>query len=89
MTEQDQQSLVSGLIKSAFTLAIENCGGKPRVLAALDVSESWMYICIKKAKLPIDTALKLQCLTKGEFKWSDLAPDTYQEINAVSEYLIK
>lgn len=76
------------LVKQAFEIAAENCGGKPRMLAALNISESWMYTCIKEGKVALSLGLKLQMLTKQQFKWSELCPDDYNTINAVSAYLI-
>lgn len=90
MTENftdEQKQEISETLKSAFQLAAENCGGKPRMLGALDISESWMHACIARAKLPINAALKLQILTKGQFTLKQLCPAEYEEINAVNEYL--
>jgi hypothetical protein len=75
-------------IKAAFARAADNCGGKPRMLAALNITESWMYSSIKRESVVLGTALRLQVLTKGEFKWQDLCPTEFQEINAVAEYLV-
>lgn len=85
-TDVDKET-ISETLKTAFALAAENCGGKPRMLGALDISESWMHACIARAKLPINAALKLQILTHGEFKLQQLCPAEYTEIQAVSEYL--
>lgn len=77
------------IIEKAFDLAIANCGGKGRMLVALDITESWMYALRSgRGEMTVGVALKLQVLTNGEYKWQDLSPKEYEKINAVAEYLI-
>ncbi len=75
-------------VNAAFDLAIKNCGSKQRMLAALDITESWMYALRNGRPITIEMALKLQVLTKAEYQWKDLCPEQLENINAVSEYLI-
>lgn len=75
-------------VTQAFELAAKNCGGKPRMLAALDISSTWMYECCKQNKVGLQIGLKLQVLTRAEFKWQQMCPADYEAINKVSEYLI-
>lgn len=75
-------------VNAAFDLAIENCGGKQRMLAALDITESWMYALRNGRPLTITMALKLQVLTNNTYQLKDLCPEEMQRINAVAEYLI-
>lgn len=84
MTENSKPEKVN----EAFDLAIQNCGGKQRMLAALDITESWMYALRNGRPLTIAMALKLQVLTRGTYQWKDLCVEEMQKINAVSEYLI-
>lgn len=75
-------------VNAAFDKAIENCGGKPRMLAALGITESWMYALRNGRPMTVTMALKLQVLTNGEFSWKDLCPEELDKINAVAEYII-
>jgi hypothetical protein len=77
------------LIAQAFDAAAKACGGKPRMLAALNISESWMYACMKKNNVPLITALQLQYLTKLQFRWQDLAPEDHKKITDCSKYVIE
>jgi hypothetical protein len=76
------------LLKDAFALAAKNCGSKPRMLAALDCTVSWYHTCIRLGTVPLELAMKLEVLTKGEYQFKDMCPDRIEEINAVSQYLI-
>lgn len=75
------------IVAQAFEAAATACGGKPQMLAALNISESWMYSCIKRNRVELKMALKLQVLTKLEFKWQELCPDEYKEIQSVSKFI--
>jgi hypothetical protein len=86
--KQDVVLSTSEKIKAAFADAATNCGSKPRLLAALDITESWMYACIANGSVSLILSLKLQVLTNGKFKWQDLCPTEFQKINAVAEYLV-
>lgn len=75
-------------IAQAFQAAIKSCGGKPRMLAALNISESWMHACINNDKVPLELALKLQTATKLKHRWEHLCPEKFEEISNVSTYII-
>ena len=83
-----QEQSMNEKIKAAFDEAATNCGGKPRLLAALNITESWMYSCISKGTVSLSMSLKLQVLTNAKFKWQELCPDEFKTINAVAEYLV-
>lgn len=55
--------------------------------AAVNSTASWLYTCVNRGNVPLELAMKLEVLTKGEFKFQDLCPDKMAEINAVAEYL--
>lgn len=74
-------------IKGALELAAQNCGGKLRMQAAVDSTASWLYTCTNRGTVPLELAMKLEVLTKGEFKFQELCPDKMIEINTVAEYL--
>lgn len=80
----------NNLVKQAFYAAIDACGGgaagRRKMLFALGITEARMHQCIKKQKVQIKVALKLQVLTKTRFKWQDLCPNEYREINEVSKF---
>lgn len=76
------------MLKDAFTLAATNCGNKLHMFAALNITVSWYHTCIRESTVPLELAMKLEVLTKGEFKYQDLCPDRINDINAVSLYLI-
>jgi hypothetical protein len=91
MTEVNEQTVDQATrerIKAAIELASDNCGGKPRLLAALNITESWMYACMKHGRIPLILSLKLQVLTNGKYNWYELCPTEHQTINAVAEYLV-
>lgn len=90
MTETEVQQKRSAVLFEAFERAAENCGNKGRMLAALGITESWMYALRSgRGSMTAVLALKLQTLTHGEFKWHDLCPEEYERIQAVTEYLVK
>lgn len=89
MTESETHTVTRlELVDAAFKLASVNCGSKARMLAALDITESWMHGLRKGATMTVTMALKLQVLTNAHYKWQDLCPEEHQKINAVADYLI-
>ena len=75
------------LIKDAIDTAAANCGGKLKLYVAINVTASWCYACINRGVVPLEMAMKLEILTKGQFLAKDLCPDVTEKINAVSNYL--
>lgn len=75
------------LIKDAFDLAAQNCGGKLRMQAAVNSTASWLNTCVKRGTMPLQLGMKIEILTKGEFTFQKLCPAKMEEINAVTEYL--
>jgi hypothetical protein len=78
------------IVRQAFHAAIDACGGgaagRRKMLFALGITEARMHQCIKKQKVHIKVALKLQVLTRTRYKWPDLCPAEYREINDVSKF---
>lgn len=74
-------------VQEAFDIAAQNCGGRPQMLAALNISDAWMFMCINKNKVSLKLALKLQTLTRNKVGWQELCPEDKEEITAVAKYL--
>lgn len=76
---------------AAIDVAIENCGSKSRMLAALNITESYLYALRggRDDKRPnLRLGMKLQVLTRAQFKLADFCESEIQDINAVAEYLV-
>lgn len=77
-----------GAIERAFNLAaknLEHIGGKRAMLFKLNISESYMYAAIKKNKVSVTLAMKLQVLTKNEVKWGEMCPEEQNELNNIAK----
>lgn len=84
MTDKETLSKVN----ETFDIAINNCGGKRRMLAALNISESWMHALRNGRSLTITMALKLCVLSGSKYRWDELCPEEAEKINAVAEYIV-